>query len=135
VLNLAYVGRSLLATAPVEVTRESIAAFRAALGDTDPGRQDVAPPTFLVSLTLPAASSLADDPDFGLDYSRVLHREQRFEPVRPVRAGDRLSAELIVDSIKSVAGNDILTLRGKVSAQDGPVGTAWTTLFVAGSAS
>lgn len=134
-LNLAYVGRRLTPTAPTEVTRDAVASFAAALGDPEPVHPGSVPATFLISLTLPAADVLIDDPDFGLDFSRVLHREQRFAFARPVRVGDRLQAQVIVDSIKTVAGNDLLTLVTDVSTVDGEaVATVTTVLFVAGEA-
>jgi len=128
VLNQGYVGRELPATEPVEVTAESVAAFAAALGQSG----DAIPSTYLISLTLPAADVLIDDPDFGLDFSRVLHREQRFQHHRPLKVGDRVSCVVTVDGIKVVAGNELLSLRTEVvDAVASPVATVWTTLFVA----
>ena len=127
-LNQGYVGRELPATEPVEVTAEPVAAFAAALGQSG----DAIPSTYLISLTLPAADVLIDDPDFGLDFSRVLHREQRFQHHRPLKVGDRVSCVVTVDGIKVVAGNELLSLRTEVvDAVASPVATVWTTLFVA----
>ncbi|GLZ80858.1 hypothetical protein Afil01_56650 [Actinorhabdospora filicis] len=130
-LNAAYVGRTLPATAPHVVTSAEVAAFRAALGMSAEGP---APATFLVSHTLPASDRLVDDPDFGLDFTRVLHREQRFAHARPVVPGDALTCTVHVESIKTVAGNDVLTTRTEVAAGDETVSTVWTTLFVRGDA-
>ncbi|MFG3341859.1 MaoC family dehydratase N-terminal domain-containing protein [Glycomyces sp. NPDC048151] len=103
--------------------------FVQALGLDDDGS---VPPTFLISLTLPAAERLIDDPDFGLDWSRVLHREQRFAYHRELRAGAAVSCAATIESIKSVAGNDLLALRTDVREGDDLVAEVWTTLFVAG---
>ncbi|GAA4912025.1 MaoC dehydratase-like protein [Stackebrandtia albiflava] len=127
-LNRAYIGRRLPATTPVEITEEAVAAFAAALGETG----GHIPPTFLISLTLPASDALIDDPDFGLDFSRVLHREQRFSHHRPLRIGERVSCTVQVEDVKVVAGNELLTLRTEVTAEDSePVATVSTVLFVA----
>ena len=131
-LNTSYVGRVLPATEPHVVTAEEIGGFAAALGTKSDGT--VASPTFLVSHTLPASNRLVDDPEFGLDFTRVLHREQRFAHVRPVKAGDAISCLVHVESIKTVAGNDVLTTRTEVTADGEPVSTVWTTLFVRGDA-
>lgn len=131
-LNTSYVGRTLPATEPHVVTAEEIGGFAAALGTKSDGA--VAPATFLVSHTLPASNRLVDDPDFGLDFTRVLHREQRFAHVRPVRPGDAISCLVHVESIKTVAGNDVLTTRTEVTVEGEPVSTVWTTLFVRGDA-
>lgn len=133
-LNTSYVGRSLPTTEPVTISAESVSRFARALGLRD---EAALPPTYLISLTLPAAERLIDDPDFGLDWSRVLHREQRFAYHRELRAGDEVSCTVTVESIKTVAGNDLLTLRTDVAEVDGTgaegvAAEVWTTLFVAG---
>ncbi|MBQ0986201.1 MaoC family dehydratase N-terminal domain-containing protein [Streptomyces sp. F63] len=125
-LDQSFVGRAYPPTAPYEVGREKIREFAEAVGDphpayTDPeaaralGHPDViAPPTFVFSLTYRAAGQVIDDPQLGLDYSRVVHRDQRFVYSRPVRAGDRLAVTTTIDEVKTLAGNDILDIRGDV---------------------
>ena len=76
-------------------------------------------------MSLRASAAAIFDPDLGLDYSRVVHGEQRFVFTRPVRAGDRLVATLSIDSIRTVAGNDILGTRTEIATETGePVVTA-----------
>ncbi len=128
-LNASYAGRSLPPTEPVVITPDSVTRFAQALGLDDDG---TVPPTFLISLTLPAAERLIDDPEFGLDWSRVLHREQRFAYHRELRAGAAVSCASTIESIKSVAGNDLLALRTDVHDGEGLAAEVWTTLFVAG---
>ncbi|WP_245888919.1 MULTISPECIES: FAS1-like dehydratase domain-containing protein [Glycomyces] len=122
-------GRSLPTTEPVVVTAESVTRFAEAVGLPDTG---AVPPTYLISLTLPAADRLIDDPDFGLDWGRVLHREQRFAYHRDLKAGDAVTCTVTVESIKTVAGNDLLSLRTAVDDAQGLAAEVWTTLFVAG---
>jgi acyl dehydratase len=75
------------------------------------------------------------DPDLGLDYSRVVHGEQRFVINRPIRAGDRLTVIVTVENVRSAAGNDMITTRGDVTTVDGePVFTAYSTLVARGTA-
>lgn len=128
-LNTSYVGRSLPTTAPVTITAESVTRFAESLGLADDG---ILPPTYLISLTLPAADPLIEDPDFGLDFTRVLHREQRFAYHRELRAGASVSCTVTVESIKTVAGNDLLSLHTAVDDAAGTAAEVWTTLFVAG---
>jgi hypothetical protein len=130
-LNVSYVGRTLPATEPVEVSADSVARFAAALGLADTAS---VPPTYLISLTLPASDPLVEDAEFGLDFSKVLHREQRFAYHRELRAGDAVACAVTVESIKTVAGNDLLSLRTDVSREGELVAEVWTTLFVAGEA-
>ncbi len=128
-LDASYVGRSLPTTEPVTITAESVSRFAQALGLRDDA---VLPPTYLISLTLPAADPLIEDPRFGLDFTKVLHRDQRFAYHRELRAGDRVSCTVTVESIKTVAGNDLLALRTDVTDEQGLAAEVWTTLFVAG---
>ncbi|MGA8112567.1 MAG: MaoC family dehydratase N-terminal domain-containing protein [Actinocatenispora sp.] len=144
-LDPSFVGRSYPPTPPYEVGREKIREFADALGDTNPIYRDVdaaragghpdviAPPTFPMVLTWPASQHIVDDPELGLDFDRVVHGNQRFQHHRPMRAGDRLSCTVTVETIKSVAGNDLITTRTEVLAENGdPVTTAWSTLVVRG---
>lgn len=59
----------------------------------------------------------------------MVHGDQKFAYTRPVRAGDRLSVTSTIEAIKSLAGNDILDIRGEVHDASGEhVVTAWTKL-------
>ncbi|MGN5631237.1 MULTISPECIES: MaoC family dehydratase N-terminal domain-containing protein [unclassified Streptomyces] len=140
-LDQSFVGRTYPPTTPYEVGREKIREFAEAVGDANPayldpdaartlGHSDViAPPTFVFSITFKAAGQVVQDPQLGLDYSRVVHGDQRFVYVRPVRAGDRLTVTSTIETVKSMAGNDILDVRGEVHDESGElVVTAWTKL-------
>jgi acyl dehydratase len=140
-LDQSFVGRSYPPTEPYEVGREKIREFAEAIGDgnpvyTDPeaakgfGHPDViAPPTFVFAITYRAAGQVIQDPLLGLDYSRVVHGQQGFAYTRPVRAGDRLSVTSTIESIRSMAGNEVLEVRGEVHDESGEhVVTALTKL-------
>ncbi|MEU1485312.1 MaoC family dehydratase N-terminal domain-containing protein [Streptomyces sp. NPDC005752] len=140
-LDQSFVGRTYPPTPAYEVGREKIREFAEAVGDDNPayvdpeaakalGHQDViAPPTFVFSITFRAAGQVIQDPQLGLDYSRVVHGDQKFTYVRPVRAGDRLTVTSTIEGIKTMAGNDIVDIRGEVHDESGEhVVTAWTKL-------
>jgi acyl dehydratase len=140
-LDPSFVGRSYPPTEPYVVGREKIREFAEAVGDPHPayydvdtarelGHEDVlAPPTFPVVVTLAASDQVVADPALGLDYSRVVHGDQRFVAERAVRAGDHLVVRTTVDAIRSIGGSDILSLRGEVGTVDGEhVCTAYSTL-------
>ncbi len=65
----------------------------------------IAPPTFGIVLSMTAGRQVIADPELGLDYSRVVHGEQRFMINRPIRAGDRLTVIVTVENIRSAAGS------------------------------
>ncbi|WP_306320936.1 MULTISPECIES: MaoC family dehydratase N-terminal domain-containing protein [unclassified Streptomyces] len=140
-LDQSFVGRTYPPTAPYEVGREKIREFAEAVGDTNPAYVDrgaaeelghpdvIAPPTFVFAITFKAAGEVIHDPELGLDYSRVVHGDQKFAYTRPVRAGDRLTVTSTIEGIKSLAGNDIVDVRGEVHDEAGEhVVTAWTKL-------
>ncbi|MBV2154495.1 MaoC family dehydratase N-terminal domain-containing protein [Kitasatospora sp. SUK 42] len=130
-LDPSFIGRSYPPTEPYEVGREKIREFAIAIGDANPaytdpeaakalGHRDViAPPTFPFVITYRAAGQVVEDPELGLDYSRVVHGDQKFTYSRPVQAGDRLTVAVTIDNIKSLAGNDVLTVRGEVVDETG----------------
>ena len=142
-LDPALVGRSYPPSAVYEVGRQNIAEFADAIGAADPVHRDaeaaraagyldvIAPPTFAIALTLSAAGVVVEDPDVALDYSRVVHGEQRFTHHRPIRAGDRLVATPVIEAVRSVGGNDLLTTRVDVATEDGEPVCAATSMLVA----
>jgi acyl dehydratase len=146
-LDQSFVGRSYPPTAPYEVGREKIREFAEAIGEaneahTDPeaaralGHPDViAPATFVFAITFKAAGEVIADPQLGLDYSRVVHGDQRFAYTRPVCAGDRLTVTSTIETITSRAGNDFIGLRGEVHDEAGEhVVTSWTKLVARAAA-
>lgn len=129
-LDPSFVGRSWPAVT-YEVGREKIREFAVAVGATDPVHTDVeaartaghpdvvAPPTFPVVFTWAATREVVDDPALGLDFTRVVHRDQGFELHRPVVAGDVLTSVVSVAEVKELAGNDVVTFRCDVTDPDG----------------
>lgn len=146
-LDPSFIGRTYPPSAPYEVGREKIREFADAVGADHPAHRDpgaaralghpdvIAPPTFPIVITHPIGGQLIEDAELGLDYSRVVHGDQRFVATRPIRAGDRLQGTLTVDNIRTAAGNDILSTRIELTTEDGdPVVTAYSTLVARGSA-
>lgn len=145
-MNPDFIGRSYPPSAPYLVGREKVREFARALGEIDEvyfdvdaararGFSDVvAPPTYAIRLSMAAAENVVMDPDLGLDYTRVVHGDQRFEYARPIVAGDELVATVTIDGIRSAAGNDILTTRAEIRTVSGElVVTSHSTLVARGS--
>ena len=144
-VNVAYAGRSYPPTAPYAVGREHLRDFARAVGATHPAHQDVdaaralghpdvvAAPTFAVVVAQRAEAQLIADPEAGIDFSRVVHAEERFTHHRPIHAGDALVTVLHVDAVTERAGLAMVTTRCEISAADGaPVATVVSTLAVRG---
>jgi acyl dehydratase len=144
-LDQSYVGRTYPPSAPYQVGREKIREFARAIGAVDGaylepqaaqalGYADVvAPPTFAMVLAMAATDQVVDDPQLGVDYSRVVHGNQRFRYTRPVVAGDELVCVTTIEGVTSRGGHDMLNLRSDLSTTAGePVVSAWCTLVIRG---
>lgn len=130
-LNPDFVGRVYPPSAPYVVAREKVREFASAIGDANPAYHDVeaarevgyadlvAPPTFAIILSMRASSVVIHDPELGLDYSRVVHGEQRFSYDRPIVVGDELTVTTTIESIRFAAGNDMITTRGDIATLAG----------------
>ena len=139
-INVELVGKSY-PSQTYEVNREKIREFADAIGDPNPAYRDrehaqalghrdvVAPPTFGIVVTRGPQIAVIDDPDLGLDFSRVVHGDQQFTYERAVVSGDVLTTTATIDSARTMAGNDIVTIRSDVvDAEGAAVLSAWATL-------
>ena len=145
-INLELVGKSYPPAPAYEVGREKIREFAAAIGDDNPAYHDsaaaqalghrdvIAPATFAVIVSFLAASAVVNDTDLGLDYSRVVHGEQRFSYSRPITAGDRLVATATIENLRIAAGNDMVTTRTDITTIDGEHVVTATAVIVSRAA-
>jgi acyl dehydratase len=141
-VNPEYVGRTYPPGPAYLVGREKIREFATAIGDLNPAFHDVgaaralgypdlvAPPTFPVVMAMKAATAAVQDPGLGLDYTRVVHGEQRFAYSRPVVAGDELIVTVTIEAVRTMAGNDMVTTRGDVTTLAGDHVVSATTLLI-----
>lgn len=131
-------GRSYPAAEVYTVGREKVREFALAVKATHPahfeveaaqelGHRDVvAPPTFAIIVAQRADAQLINDPEAGIDFTRVVHADQRFTHHRPIVAGDELVAELHVDQVRAMGGGAMITTRAEISTVQGEK-TATTT--------
>jgi acyl dehydratase len=124
------------------VGREKIREFARAIGDDNPAYHDpaaaralghadvIAPPTFAIVISLEAANAALFDPELGLDYSRVVHGEQSFSYTRPIVAGDELIVTTVIENIRSMAGNDMITTKGTITTVAGEAVAVATSMLV-----
>ncbi len=138
-----FAGRVYPPDEPYPVTRAELAAFAEAVGATHPAHTDpaaaqalgyldvVAPPTWAVVVAQRSEAAYVDDPAAGIDFSRVVHAEERFSHTRPIVAGDRLVTTLHVDGVVERAGLAMVTTRVEVTDATGtPVATVTSTLAI-----
>ncbi|MEU2199818.1 MaoC family dehydratase N-terminal domain-containing protein [Isoptericola sp. NPDC019482] len=150
--NPDFAGREYPATAPYSVGREKLREFASAVGAAHPAHHDlvaarglgypdlVAPPTFAVVVAQRAEAQYVQDPAAGIDFSRVVHADEKFAHHRPIVAGDELVTVLHVDSVTERAGIAMVTTRCEIFAtgdgvDDGarePVATVSSSLVIRG---
>jgi acyl dehydratase len=144
-VNPDLVGRTFPPAAPYLVGREKVREFARAVFATNPVHQDVeaaraagyedvvAPSTFAIVVQEATLAQLLAEPDAGIDFSRVVHGEQKFTYDRPIVAGDSLTATLTVTGVKTLGGNAMVTAESDMVDADGEhVVTAVSTLVVRG---
>jgi acyl dehydratase len=144
-VNPEIAGREYPPSEVYEVGREKIREFAEAIGSADPAHRDpdaaralghpdvVAPPTFAVIVAQRCEAQLISDPGAGIDFSRVVHGEERFTHHRPIVAGDRLVPTLHVDLVRQAGGHTMVTTRVEIADEAaGPVSTVVSTIVVRG---
>ena len=130
-LNKALIGREYPGSAPYEVGREKIRDFATAIGDFNPlyhdeaaakaaGYEDIiAPPTFLTTLGFKFGPQVIGDAELGLNYAMVVHGEQEFELIRPVKAGDKLVGKPKIVDISARGKNEFMTYEASIETTSG----------------
>jgi acyl dehydratase len=144
-VNPDLVGREFPPVGPYLVGREKVREFARAVLATNPiyldvaaartaGHADVvAPPTFPVVIQELTLAQLLAEPDANIDFTRVVHGDQRFSFSRDIVAGDELMATLSVTSVKSLGGHSMVTSESVMTdARGDHVVTATSTLVVRG---
>ena len=126
-LSEAHAGRSYLPTPVYEITAAKIAEFVAALGDDNPayaGDSPLAPPTLVAMIAFAAWDQMFADPDLELELRRIIHTDQRFIYARPLRAGDRVTATLTIEKVRTRGTTELVSCSIAVHDEAGNV--TWT---------
>ena len=132
-ITQAHAGRRYPPTDPYEVSAAKIVEFADALGDPNPayrGDAPIAPPTFVAVVSSAAWELMWDDSELDLALRRVVHGDQRFRFIRPLRAGDLITATLTIDKVRVRAGSEIISTSVLVATTTGEeICTAEATFF------
>ncbi|MEQ1754462.1 MAG: MaoC family dehydratase N-terminal domain-containing protein [Micropepsaceae bacterium] len=99
-----FIGK-VLPPAVLEIEKGRLRFFAKAIGETNPIYTDEhvakaagysslpAPPTFIFAAELDANTLMPALQEMGVNLSRILHGEQRFDYVEPIVAGDTITVE------------------------------------------
>jgi len=144
-VNPELLGRTFPPAPPYLVGREKVREFSRAVFATNPINLDVAaaraaghadlvaPPTFAIVVQEITLAQLLAEEDSGIDFTRVVHGDQRFTTTRAIVAGDELSAQLAVTGVKTLGGHSMVTAESTITDAAGEhVVTAISTLVVRG---
>ena len=126
-LNPDSVGSTFAGTDSITVSQSEVDSFCAVIGESD---TTIAPPTFTIRITLTQFEEILTRPEIGLDWSRLVHGDQKFEIFSPVKPGDELKCNATIESYRVAAGNEIVTVRSDLHRDKKLVVSAWSTLVV-----
>ncbi|MGC1207077.1 MAG: MaoC family dehydratase N-terminal domain-containing protein [Ornithinimicrobium sp.] len=141
-VNPDFAGRVYPPTDPYAVTAEAITAFAEAVGAEHPMHHDadaarvlgyadvVASPTFAVVISQQCERQFVADPEAGIDFTRVVHGEQKFAHHRPIVAGDAILGTLHVDSLRQAGGHSMIGTRTELTLADGAAVSTVTSMIV-----
>lgn len=129
-LNADLVGKAY-PSVRIEVDPERVRAFAGAVAHPGEG----VPPTFATVPEIVAGlGNVVRDPELGVDLARVLHGDQEYRWVRPIRMGETLVALATIDSIRGRGETEFLGIRTEVRDGEGElVVHARSTLIVRGA--
>ena len=144
-MNPELQGRVFPPTPPYLVGREKVREFARAVFATNPINHDVdaaraaghadvvAPPTFAVVVQESTLAQLLAEPDAGIDFTRVVHGDQRFTFSRPIVAGDERVATHTGGGVNTRGAPAMVTAESAITDATGEhVVTAISTLVVRG---
>ena len=122
-LNPDLVGSTFVGTTSTTISAESISAFARALGEPE---TQLAPPTYAITISLEQSQSLLVDS--GLDWSRVVHGDQKFLINKQLVPGAVVTCNSTIESARVVAGNEIVTVRSDLIEAGEVAVSSWSTL-------
>ncbi|CAB4794589.1 MAG: hypothetical protein F2734_04360 [Actinobacteria bacterium] len=121
------VGKSRKSSTTFKVTQESISNFAHAIGESEIINSSV---TYSIMISLGPSQALLEEN--GLDWTRVVHGDQKFQNNRPLHAGDEVTCTSTIETYRAVAGNEIVTVRTDLHCEEELAQVQWTTLVMRG---
>ncbi len=122
-LNPDLVGSTFKGAKVTTITEESISTFAHALGETE---VRLAPPTFAITISLEQSQAVLIES--GLDWSRVVHGDQKFTIYKQLAAGMQINCDSTIESARVMSGNEIVTVRSDLIESGEVAVSTWSTL-------
>jgi hypothetical protein len=121
------IGRTFEGTELVTITQDEISAFCAVISEAD---TTIAPPTFSIRISLDQSQEILTRPEVGINWERLVHGDQKFEISHPLVAGDVVRCDSTIESVKVLAGNEIVSVRSDLYVDGSIAIKSWSTLVV-----
>lgn len=125
-----------------EIGREKMKEYAAAIDDMNPVYHDrskgkksrygdnIAPPNFAAVYNLMGCAQMFFDPELSLNMAMLVHGEQEFEFLAPVKPGDVITTVGRIADIQEKGNNDLVTFEARSRNQDGETVTIGRATFV-----
>jgi acyl dehydratase len=141
VIDKKFVGKEYPAK-EYEIGREKMKEYAAALSDMNPYYHDkefgkrskygdnIAPPSFAAVYNLMGCADMFFDPELKLNMAMLVHGEQEFEFIKPVKPGDQITTTGKIVDIMQKGSNDLVVFEARSVNQDGDLVTIGRATFV-----
>jgi acyl dehydratase len=102
-----------------------------AAGQAGPYGQVIGFPTFAVVFAIAPFGAAVTDPDLGVDLLKLVHGEQEFEFLEPMRPGDRMTTTGKIQETFTKAGMTFLVVTTESKNQHGKMAVrgTWTAVI------
>lgn len=142
VIDKKFIGKEYAPTV-YEIGREKMKEYAIAIGDGDnPSYKDkdfgksskygdnIAPPNFAAVYNLMGAAQVFFDPDLKLNMAMLVHGEQEFEFVKPVKPCEVITTTGKLVDIYDKGSNDFVVYEARSLNEDGELVTVGRATFV-----
>jgi acyl dehydratase len=141
VIDAKFIGKEYPVT-EYEIGREKMKEYAAAVGDMNPMYHDreagkknkygdnIAPPNFAAVYNLMGCAQMFFDAELSLNFAMLVHGEQDFEFIKPVKPGDLVTTTGKIVDIAAKGNNDVIKFEARSTNQDGELVTIGRATFV-----
>lgn len=141
VIDHKFIGKEYPVT-EYEIGREKMKEYGSAINDMSPYYHDkefggktphgdnVAPPLFASVYNLMGCANMFLDPELKLNFAMLVHGEQEFEWLKPVKPCDVITTTGKIVDIQEKGSNDVVTYEARSTNQDGEIVTIGRATFV-----
>jgi acyl dehydratase len=141
VIDHKFIGKEYPTTV-YEIGREKMKEYANAINDPSPyyvekefgeksgHRDNIAPPLFASVYNLMGCANMFMDPELKINFAMLVHGEQEFEWLKPVKPGDVITTTGKIADIAEKGNNDVVVYEARSTNQDGEAVTVGRATFV-----